>query len=516
MKLEKTHNPATNEALLAAVLNDPLPLADITMETRRLFEGIKQLPKEQPKSRRKTASEWMWSIFSKPYSIYDDHQYREFIENRQVVPDWKPGLDRQYEKLEKAAGRIVNVKDFGAIGDGLMDCTTAFERAIGTGNVTVFIPPGVYVVKGIRLPSWTRLAGAGKGVSVLKLHDQAAKRQRLVTNLDHAKGNHHISVENLSLDWNVERLGKVRKTATGGTYSSCLTYANVTFGWVKKVEAANPGLHCFDITSPYYNYGGDGRRARSGSRYVWLDETTGHGFGDDGITTHHSDYIFISNSFFCDPSGRSHKRGFSNSNGIEIDDGSRFVWLVNNSTARCFGGVEIKAHAESSAATGVFISGHLSVNDNRSYNFRHIGHHRAGDPQSVSAYNILAQRLVSIAPVFTELYRQSTPRALVVSAYRNVVVNRFLFVGDKQYDYRDNPAAAVQFKARRVVLANGAVTGFKTASSDISIAGGRQGAADVQVRNIHSIQSAEKVVAVGKGNRRTVVEAVRQERSSRG
>ncbi len=166
------------------------------------------------------------------------------------------------------------------------------------------------------------------------------------------------------------------KTSTWGNHSSCLTFANVTYGWVKEVEAINPGLHCFDVSSTLYNYGGDGYRARGSSKYVWLDGLNGHGFGDDGITTHHSDYIFISNSHMCDPSGRAHQKGFSNSNGIEIDDGSRNVLLAGNSTARCFGGVEIKAHHNSSAASNVVIIGHISVNDNRSFNFRHIGHHK--------------------------------------------------------------------------------------------------------------------------------------------
>src|SRR5690606_7657457 len=141
------------------------------------------------------------------------------------------------------------------------------------------------------------------------------KRQRLLANRNFIRGNSHISVERLGLDWNVERLGNVSNTSAGNNFSSCLTYAHVTYGWVKEVAAVNPGLHCFDISSTVYNYGGDGRRARGGSRYVWLDRVNGWGFGDDGITTHPSDYIFISNSHLCDPSGRSHKKGFSNSNG---------------------------------------------------------------------------------------------------------------------------------------------------------------------------------------------------------
>src|SRR3954469_1428034 len=105
-----------------------------------------------------------------------------------------------------------------------------------------------------------------------------------------------------------------------------------------------------------------------------------------------------SDSHMCDPSGRSHKKGFSNSNGIEVDDGSRNVLLVHNSTARCFGGVEIKAHQNSSAASNVQIVGHISVNDNRCYNFRHIGHHKSTAIESKSASNIMAMNLAAITP----------------------------------------------------------------------------------------------------------------------
>jgi hypothetical protein len=512
MKLSKYHDPAKNKELLAAILNEELSIEEITAETQELFRQIKtdELPVKKGTS-KKTWMERLWSLLAENHSIVDPHGYSEEVVGDDVVPGWKTALDLEYAKLESALTRQVNVEDFGAVGDGVADCTAAFEKAFGSGRVDVFVPAGVYVVRKLELPSWTRLRGAGKGAAVLKLHDEAPKRQRLLANRNFVRGNHHISVENLGLDWNAGRLGDAANTSAGNNFSSCLTFANVTYGWVKEVAAMDPGLHCFDISSTIYNYGGDGRRARGGSRYVWLDQVNGWGFGDDGVTTHHSDYIFISNSHFCDPSGRSHKKGFANSNGIEIDDGSRFVWLLNNSTARCFGGVEIKAHATSSAATGVFISGHLSAGDNRSFNFRHIGHHSAADPASLSAYNIKAQRLVSVAPIFTEMYAASTPRSLVVSGFRNVAVNRFLFIGDPAYDYKGNPAAAVQYKAWGVSLTNGRITGFRTSAADINIAGGEQGADRVVVRNLRSIDSAARPVKIGKGHKTVVVENAVQE-----
>lgn len=511
MYLSKYHDPAKNGALLAGILEDSAPISAITEETRSLFRSIKGDGPKPGVLYRRGWRDRLWALLAQDNPIEDPNGYTEFVEGDEAVPEWKRDLDGEYRVLEEALTRSVNVEDFGARGDGVTDCTAAFKKAFGSGRTDVYVPKGIFIVRKIEMPSFSRLRGEGKGATVLKLHERAPKRQRLVMNANPFCGNHHISVENIGLDWNVERLGDVENTSAGNNFSSCLTFAKVTYGWAKRVAAANPGLHCFDVSSSLYNYGGDGKRARGGSQFIWIDRCTGYGFGDDGVTTHHSDYIFISNSHFCDPSGRSHKEGFSNSNGIEIDDGSRFVWLLNNSTSRCFGGVEVKAHATSSAATGVFISGHLSVRDNRSFNFRHIGHHTAEDPDSMTAYNILAQRLVSVAPVYTEMYAGSAPRALVVSGYRNVAVNRFLFIGDPDTDYSNNPVAAIQYKAGHVALANGTITGFRNAKADVFVAGGSQCATDVTVRKIRCLQSSERAVQIGKGSKNIIKEEICQQ-----
>lgn len=414
------------------------------------------------------------------------------------APEWKRNLDLEYQTLLKKIKRVVNLADFGAIGDGKTDNTEAFRKALGNGQVKVLVPEGVFVTKGIKLPSWTCLIGMGKGKSIVKLNDTSPKGSRLVTNSNHWLGNHHITVEGLSLDWNVERLGKAAKTCTWGNHSSCFTFANVTFGWVINVEAINAGLHGFDISATFYDYSGDGNKARGSSRYIWLDQLNAYGFGDDGITTHHSDNIFISNCHLSDPSGRAHKKGFSNSNGIEVDDGSRNVWLKNNSTTRCFGGIEVKAHHNSSAGNNVHILGHLSVNDNRSYNFRHIGHHKHSDPNSKTAYHIEATNIISIAPVLTDLYEGSTPRGMVISAYVHVAVNFFTLIGDQNYEYHHNPVVAIQYKARNIHLKNIYIQGFRSASADLRIYGGAQHADQITLQNIVIEHSSPVAIDIGK------------------
>lgn len=369
-----------------------------------------------------------------------------------VFPDWKHQLDQAMIQLSKQT-KIVSVLDYGAVGDGITDCTEAFKKAVSTGFRCVIVPPGQYKIKGIRLPSYTELIGSGTEQTQLILSDSAPKKTTLLTNWHYLKGNSHIRIEGLTLDWNNKRIQKDKRTASGGTASSGLTLAHVHFALVRNVTVKDPGLHGVDITSAFYNYLGDGKRARFGSRFVWVDQVEAFGFGDDGITTHHSDDIFISNCFLHHPSGRTHKTGFSNSNGIEVDDGSQHVTLVNNLSAYCFGGVEIKAHKTSSAASDTQIIGHLSYHDNRSYNFRHIGHHDLTDEMSRSAFGIRGTFLASYYPQKTSLYANSSKRALVVSAYQKVAINHF-FAQAQLPNSSNNIAISIQYRSGEVKIKN--------------------------------------------------------------
>lgn len=404
-------------------------------------------------------------------------------------------LNEEYKELKDKITRTVNVADFGAIGDGVYDCSNAFSAAIADGHVRVEIPEGTFIIRGLKLPSYVHLVGKGKGLTTLKLHEDVDASEWVITNADHDNGNQYICVEGMSLDWNAARQGGL--VATGDIHSSCLTYAHVTYGWIKDVEGINPALHCFDITSPAYDYSGDGNRAPNGSKYIWASGVSGYGFGDDGLTTHHSDYIFIENTYFHDPSGTAHPADVANSNGIEIDDGSRHVFITNGMSERCFGGLEIKAHKDSSAATNVHVDGYISINDNRSYNFRHIGHHLSTDPESLTAYDITANNLVSIAPIFTNLYANSTPRALVISAYKNVSITNFTAIGDPNYDYKNNPVIALQYRSRNINLTNINIRNFKTASVDIRLYGGAQRTDKVNITGVTLYKSALQGIGVG-------------------
>jgi len=67
------------------------------------------------------------------------------------------------------AGSVVNVVDFGAVGDGVTDDTTAIQAAIDSATEgTVFFPTGTYLCSGITTRNYLTLLGEGPNSSILK------------------------------------------------------------------------------------------------------------------------------------------------------------------------------------------------------------------------------------------------------------------------------------------------------------------------------------------------------------
>ena len=70
----------------------------------------------------------------------------------------------------------LNIRDFGAVGDGVKDDTEAFMAAMGAaaqaGNYAVFVPRGRYLIKGtLEVPANVRLEGVFDAPSGRNWHD---------------------------------------------------------------------------------------------------------------------------------------------------------------------------------------------------------------------------------------------------------------------------------------------------------------------------------------------------------
>jgi hypothetical protein len=91
----------------------------------------------------------------------------------------------------------LNVQDYGAIGDGATDNTSAFNKALtaanSLGGTTVLVPPGTYLVNGtLEMFSGTVLTGASQTSSIIK---QASTAGPLL----HASGQRYMTISDLQL-----------------------------------------------------------------------------------------------------------------------------------------------------------------------------------------------------------------------------------------------------------------------------------------------------------------------------
>lgn len=76
-------------------------------------------------------------------------------------------------RVNTNTARLIQVTDYGAVGDNSTDNTTAFSDAVtaaasSTGSATVWVPPGVYRHTGISLAAGVTLMGAGIGKTTLR------------------------------------------------------------------------------------------------------------------------------------------------------------------------------------------------------------------------------------------------------------------------------------------------------------------------------------------------------------
>ena len=93
------------------------------------------------------------------------------------------------------ASTVVNVRDFGAAGDGRSDDSAAIQRALFAGARRVIIPDGAYrICNTLRVPSDTAIE-ATPDARIFSCGETPKKRgDFLLTNSDHLHGNENIAI----------------------------------------------------------------------------------------------------------------------------------------------------------------------------------------------------------------------------------------------------------------------------------------------------------------------------------
>jgi len=91
--------------------------------------------------------------------------------------------------------QIVNIKDYGAVGDGIADDTLAVQRAITNSTGVIYVPAGTYLITGVTLTAGKQLIGENRATSILKLGAALAG-----TGMINATNQANIVVQNLTID----------------------------------------------------------------------------------------------------------------------------------------------------------------------------------------------------------------------------------------------------------------------------------------------------------------------------
>ena len=102
----------------------------------------------------------------------------------------------------------VNIKDFGAVGDGTNDDTAAIQKALNKfqGKGRINIPEGTFLVSStIIIPSNTHLSGEGKD-SIIKMKSDVGRDTTLMRTGERGIKKENIVLENFTLDFNTDSM----------------------------------------------------------------------------------------------------------------------------------------------------------------------------------------------------------------------------------------------------------------------------------------------------------------------
>ena len=186
-----------------------------------------------------------------------------------------------------APANSLSITSYGAVGDGVSDCTAALQSCITAAQAqgkTVWMPAGTYLITGnINLPSGTTLQGAGMWYTTLRgsasLYNTSPSRR---VNLNGTGSNIHLS-DFAILGFLNYRNDTEGNDGLGGSYGTGSTISRI---WVEHTKAAAWILNSQGLVVDncrFRNTLADGINLNRGMRATIVTNCTARGTGDDGF-----------------------------------------------------------------------------------------------------------------------------------------------------------------------------------------------------------------------------------------
>ena len=170
----------------------------------------------------------------------------------------------------------INVKQFGAYGDGSHDDTNIIQNVINfsQNNKRVIIPNGIFVITNLTIPSKTYISGKSYKSTILKVKNGTTGN--IISMTDDVYGGNHTTIANLQLNG---------ENITCNTDSGIYIDIRQNDAWIKLED-----LVIKNITGDGINIAG-GRECRFNN--LQISRCTGWGFNSGGSD---NEYLFITAS----------------------------------------------------------------------------------------------------------------------------------------------------------------------------------------------------------------------------
>jgi parallel beta-helix repeat protein len=274
-----------------------------------------------------------------------------------------PFINSVPTNVEARLAQYVSVKDFGAVGDGVTNDTTAFQNAVdfsNQNNIGIYVPAGTYTVDQITILDNVTVIGENVNNCTIFLRNG---NNGAIFN---AADKDNITVENLTFDYNPVNnpgpppSGDALSAIVVGSYADiknckfvgCLSYAVIGYGSYNKVyyceftkgAYTERGACTWFIKTTGANYNEMCFNTASGVKFGFLVEQTSGGSvctGNVFSNNHVTDLVLDANTEAFAPAAAYNAWGCNRTT------------ITNNTATNCVGpGIRLIASAFGSIVTG--------------------------------------------------------------------------------------------------------------------------------------------------------------------
>lgn len=365
---------------------------------------------------------------------------------------------------------------------------TAIDETAASGKA-LLLPDGVIWVASyhIRKTGSVALGVDRAGGSVIKMHGAVRREMPLSISSTRNTPQKNINWSSITFDFNGFRRTSRFNTdqvdlygagniitftdaereaefglATDNLLGTCFMVGDANDDWqwseYRRIIAIDGERHSIDVSAPSDMRGS--RPAVLGlptgtatvydpnpARFVKLIDCEAIGGNDDCITSHHCSHIVFERCIGRDATG---DRVPGNANAIEIDDGSRNIWLLDCMGVRADCALQIKGHNDAPAPYNIYINNFVSINCRFGFELRHTGWYglqptdpdgepvesvdEDGNPFSLTgasetARNVFVNGFHVVAPRQTNMAGtiRSAAQAYRLRSYENVILQNISF-----------------------------------------------------------------------------------------